>query len=163
MSGQSRPNQRPTPEIIVASSDDLSAWSSIAKMSILAQTVFENENLNISSPELFQFHAGMFLKYGKWVSSARQCMATGTITFWSSEEAIISNVAIAEKKRNKGLGSKILAALEGVALDRAISAVHVDAEPATVDFYAANGYAADGLRSDSVIGMTKILVPEATE
>ena len=67
-------------------------------------------------------------------------IAVGRLQFNTKEEAQIRYMAVADNYQGQGLGSKIVTALEDIALDKGASQIILQARSNAVQFYLSNGY-----------------------
>ena len=67
-------------------------------------------------------------------------IAVGRLQFNTKEEAQIRYMAVADNYQGQGLGSKIVTALEDIALDKGASRIILQARSNAVQFYQSNGY-----------------------
>ena len=67
-------------------------------------------------------------------------IAVGRLQFNTKEEAQIRYMAVADNYQGQRLGSKIVTALEDIALDKGASRIILQARSNAVQFYQSNGY-----------------------
>ena len=67
-------------------------------------------------------------------------IAVGRLQFNTKEKAQIRYMAVADNYQGQGLGSKIVTALEDIALDKGASRIILQARSNAVQFYQSNGY-----------------------
>ena len=67
-------------------------------------------------------------------------IAVGRLQINTTEEAQIRYMAVADNYQGKGLGSKIVTALEDIALDKGANRIILQARENAVQFYQSNGY-----------------------
>ena len=67
-------------------------------------------------------------------------IAVGRLQFNTKEEAQIRYMAVADNYQGQGLGSKIVTALEDIALDKGARRIILQARKNAVQFYQSNGY-----------------------
>jgi len=67
-------------------------------------------------------------------------IAVGRLQVNTKEEAQIRYMAVADNYQGKGLGSKIVTALEDIALDKGANRIILQARKNAVQFYQRNGY-----------------------
>ena len=67
-------------------------------------------------------------------------IAVGRLQVNTKEEAQIRYMAVADNCQGKGLGSKIVTALEDIALDKGANRIILQARKNAVQFYQRNGY-----------------------
>ena len=67
-------------------------------------------------------------------------IAVGRLQFNTREESQIRYMAVADNYQGQGLGSKIVTALEDIALDKGASRIILQARSNAVQFYQSNGY-----------------------
>ena len=67
-------------------------------------------------------------------------IAVGRLQFNTKEEAQIRYMAVADNYQVQGLGSKIVTALEDIALDKGANRIILQARKNAVQFYQRNGY-----------------------
>ena len=67
-------------------------------------------------------------------------IAVGRLQFNTKEEAQIRYMAVADNYQGQGLGSKIVTALEDIALDKGANRIILQARKNAVQFYQSNGY-----------------------
>ena len=67
-------------------------------------------------------------------------VAVGRLHFNSKEEAQIRYMAVAENYQGQGIGSKIVAVLEDIALEKGANRIILQARENALKFYRKNGY-----------------------
>ena len=67
-------------------------------------------------------------------------IAVGRLQINTTEEAQIRYMAVADNYQGQGLGSKIVTALEDIALDKGANRIILQARKNAVQFYQRNGY-----------------------
>jgi len=72
--------------------------------------------------------------------STEETLAIGRLQFNSIDEAQIRYMAVADGYQGQGLGSKILGALEKIALEKGVRWIILQARGNAVQFYKNNGY-----------------------
>ena len=72
--------------------------------------------------------------------STEETLAIGRLQFNSIDEAQIRYMAVADGYQGQGLGSKILGALEKIALEQGVRWIILQARGNAVQFYKNNGY-----------------------
>ena len=80
-------------------------------------------------------HHRMIIDEATW-----DAIAVGRLQVNTKEEAQIRYMAVADNYQGQGLGSKIVTALEDIALDKGASRIILQARSNAVQFYQSNGY-----------------------
>ena len=74
------------------------------------------------------------------IDEAGDAIAVGRLQVNTKEEAQIRYMAVEDNYQGKGLGSKIVTALEDIALDKGANRIILQARKNAVQFYQRNGY-----------------------
>ena len=80
-------------------------------------------------------HHRMIIDEATW-----DAIAVGRLQVNTKEEAQIRYMAVADNYQGQGLGSKIVTALEDIALDKGANRIILQARKNAVQFYQRNGY-----------------------
>ena len=80
-------------------------------------------------------HHRMIIDEATW-----DAIAVGRLQVNTKEEAQIRYMAVADNYQGQGLGSKIVTALEDIALDKGANRIILQARENAVQFYQSNGY-----------------------
>ena len=79
-------------------------------------------------------------KTGNALAATGVAVAVGRLHFNSKEEAQIRYMAVAENYQGQGIGSKIVAVLEDIALEKGANRIILQARENALKFYRKNGY-----------------------
>ncbi len=72
--------------------------------------------------------------------STKEAVAVGRLQFNSKDEAQIRYMAVADNYQGEGIGSKIVTALEEIAMEKGAGWIILQARENAVQFYQSNGY-----------------------